>query len=94
MFVEYSVFEKLIVTCLSFLGKVLDLLPTLCEGLPIVDKLTAGLDWFLSLLVTISIVLPVEDIVLISVCVIGISGFGVAFNIINWVVKRVFDIIP
>lgn len=91
---EYSLLERIIVTCLGFLETALDALPTLCEGLPVVDKLTAGLDWLLSLLVTVSFVLPIRDIALIALCVIGVSGFGVVVNVINWIIQRIFDVIP
>lgn len=91
---ELSILEKIVVACLSFLEKALDLLPTLCEGLPVVDKLTAGLDWLLSLLVTVSFVIPVKDISMIALCVIGTSGFGVIVSVCNWIIKRIFDVIP
>lgn len=91
---EYSLIENIIIGFLNFLGKFLDLLPNLCADIPVLGYLTSAMDWFFSLLISVSVIIPIEDIAFVALLVFGLNGWNAVVFFCNWVVRRIADIIP
>lgn len=91
---EYSLIETIIIGFFNFLGNALDLIPALCSDIPVLGYLLQAMDWITSLLITVSIVIPVEHIALVALAILGVNAGTTLVYFANWVIRRIADIIP
>lgn len=102
--------EKLVTSFLSFICFLIDLMPSFVAGGEVelfssgnnfasgfnefIQGFNNALDWFGSILATVNFVIPVETIILIAWLAAGEKIIMFGFFAVNWIVRRIADIIP
>lgn len=89
---DIGLLEKLITTVLSFFSGCISLFPEI--DISAGDNIVNGINTFVDILSKCSFALPVVDILVIAsfVAVIRVATFGIF--IVNWIIRRIADIIP
>lgn len=89
---DIGLLEKLITTVLNFFSGCISLFPDI--DVSVGNNVVNGINTFVDILSQCSFILPVVDILLIVsfIAVIRVATLGIF--IVNWIIRRIADIIP
>lgn len=88
---DLGLLEMLIYGALSLFGTLIDLMPSLDFQIEGFDK---ALDFFIILISSADILVPTGDIFAILALVMVVRGTMFMVYLINWIIRRIGDIIP
>lgn len=83
--------EVLVLAILDIFGSMLNLLPSFNAD---TDSMSTSITTMLNLVNGASILVPVKDIFIIISLVVGYRTFMFGVWILNWIIRRIADIIP
>lgn len=89
---ENGLLEGLLIAAFNFFGYLIDLIPTIdIQGL---TTLSSAINYMAKLVAGASILVPVTDIFLIISIAVSYKIFLFGVFVINWIIRRVGDVIP
>ncbi|WZL73095.1 hypothetical protein QBE52_18955 [Clostridiaceae bacterium 35-E11] len=97
---ELGLLERLIVSVFNFFSYMIDLIPSFELGSTqrgvssFFSSLSASIDFMSDLIAGAGILIPVVDVFIIISIVVGFRVFMFTVFIINWVIRRIADVIP
>lgn len=83
--------EGIVFGAMSFFGLLIDLMPTIDIQIP---QLNQAIDFFVNLVSAAGILIPVSDIFIILGLVMIVRSSMFLVYIVNWIIRRIGDIIP
>ncbi|RKD23754.1 hypothetical protein SAMN02745883_02431 [Caminicella sporogenes DSM 14501] len=89
---DLGLLEGLLVSVINFIGNMIDLIPSFDLGIG--DKLSNSIQYMANLVAGAGILIPVNDIFFILSLMIGFRLFMFTVFAVNWVIRRIADIIP
>ncbi|MCT4606650.1 MAG: hypothetical protein N4A64_11205 [Marinisporobacter sp.] len=89
---ELGLLEGLLVAVINFIGGMIDLIPAFDMGIG--NNLTNSIQFMANLVAGAGILIPVKDIFLIISIIVSFRVFMFSVFAINWIIRRIVDLIP